>query len=308
MSRIDHLIRRDQRALSWKIALPIVGLSVMCLTVLAQSEAPATRERAAPASVSIYDTEVSGSTRKVPYALVREDHESMTVSGTTRDIREAEKAKRSLQGDFLWFRRGGKAYVIQDPTILAKATQAWQPAEALNESMEALSDEMETHSEAMEELSEKMETLSNRNEPVSVEMERLSTKMEALSQQQAAMGEALELLGEQMASTDDDDEREALDRKMDALLARMEPLSQQMQKLSAMLDEQAQQMDVQHLPLENLSRQMESASKPMEALGQQMEALGKQQERLSLEADRVIRMLIDAAFESGKAVPTSTFD
>jgi beta-lactamase regulating signal transducer with metallopeptidase domain/predicted nucleic acid-binding Zn-ribbon protein len=311
MSRIDHLIRPDQRALSWKIALPIVGLSVMCLTVLAQSDAPATRGRAAAASVTIYDTEVTGSTRKAPYALVREGHESMTVSGTTRDIREAEKAKRSLQGDFLWFRRGGKAYVIQDAAILAKATRAWQPAEALNERMEALSGKMEIHSEAMEGLSEKMQTLSNRNEPVSDEMEKLGTKMKALSQQQEAIGEKLELLSEQMDSADDDDdddEREVLDRKMDALHARMEPLNQQMQKLSAMIDEQAQQMDAEHLPLEDLSRQMEEASNPMEALGKQMEALGKQQEKLSLEADRVIRMLIDAAFESGKAVPTSTFN
>ena len=41
MSRIQRLIRPNQHALSWKMALPIVGLTAVCLTVYAHDSAQA---------------------------------------------------------------------------------------------------------------------------------------------------------------------------------------------------------------------------------------------------------------------------
>lgn len=308
MSRIQHLVRPGQHALSWKVALPIVGLSAICLTVFAQGNTPAAAAKPAAASAAS-DTRVTRAViheREEAYALIREGREGMTVSGTTRDIRDAEKARRSLQGDFLWFRRGDKSYVVQDPALLAKATEAWKPTEALSVRMEALGDEMEAHGKVMEGLGKKMEALSARGDPASVEMEQVSSRMETLSQQQGAIGGRMEKLSSQMMRASDDDEREALDRKMEALQAQMEPLQAQMEKLGESMNVHARRMTEAQKPMEALSQQMQDASKPMDALGKQMDALGEQQEQLSRAADRVLRTLIDDALKNGQAVSTST--
>jgi len=307
MSRIQHLIRPGQHALSWRIALPILGLTAICLTAFAQGSAPATTKPAVKVQTTVYDATVTRPTREEAYALVRNGHDSMTVSGTTRDIRDAEKAKRSLQGDFLWFRRNDKAYVVQDAALLARADEAWKPTEALSAKMEVLSGKMEVHSKVMEGLGNKMEALSSRGEPASNEMEKIGSRMEALSQQQQAISGKMQKLSVEMQRADEG-ERQTLDRKMEALHAQMEPLQAQMEKLSGAMSEHSRQMDAAHKPMEALSRQMEEASKPMQALGQQMEVLGQQQEKLSREADRVVRTLIDDALKSGKAVPTSSFN
>ncbi|MCL1633412.1 M48 family metalloprotease [Luteimonas sp. SX5] len=285
MSRIQRLVRPGQHTLSWKIALPILGLSAICITVFAQSNVQA----------------LETSSRSDAYALVRNGHESMTVSGTTRDIRAADKAKRSVQGDFLWFRRGDEAYVVQDAAILAKVSEAWKPTEALGAKMEALGKQMEAHGKKMDVLSGQMQAASDSGQPADAELQKIAAKMETLAEQQQAAARQMEKLREQKRSAAADGDLEALERKSDALHA-------QMDALSAAMDAQSRRLEAAHAPMTAISAQMEEASKPMEALGRQMEALGKQQEKLSRDADRTVRVLIDESLKTGKALPTSKFN
>lgn len=363
MSRIQRLVRPDRHALSWKVALPILGLSAICLTVFAQGQAPsakaatdqpklaaaaadqpklaaaaadqpklaaasvdqpklaavaADRPKAAPAAAPSAEPAPSRSVRtqgsivvggnsdrgpREAYALVRADKDAMTVSGNVNDIREADKAKRSLQGDFLWFRRGDKSYVVQDPAALARVAEAWKPSEALGAKMSALGGQMETHNKKMQALGTQMEALSATADKPNAEMERTSSQMEAVSRQQEALSDKMQALSVAMSRADSDRERDALDAKMRALDTQMRPLSEKMQALSQTMNEHAVRIQASQRPMEELGQRMEEASKPMDALGKQMDALGKQQEKLSREADRVVRSVIDEALSSGKALP-----
>lgn len=336
MSRIQRLVRPDRHALSWKVALPILGLSAICLTVFAQGQAPTARAaasaeakpvaaaqarpEAAPAaapsakseSESVIRTngtiQVGGNSDRGPreaYALVRAGQDSMTVSGNVSDIREADRAKRSLQGDFLWFRRGGKSYVVQDPAALARVAEAWKPSEAVGAKMSALGGQMETHSKKMQALGTQMEALSATADKPNADMERTSSQMEAVSRQQEALSDKMQALSVAMSRADSDRERDALDAKMRALDTQMRPLSEKMQALSQTMNAHAVRIQASQRPMEELGQRMEEASKPMDALGKQMDVLGKQQEKLSREADRVVRSVIDEALSSGKALPMS---
>lgn len=327
MSRIQHLVRPDRHALSWKIALPILGLSAICLTVFAQAQAPSAKATAsaaakpaamaAPASAPSAKAapsapvrtsghiQVGGKGPREAYALVREGKDSMTVSGNVGDIREADKARRSIQGDFLWFRRGSESYVLQDPAMLARIEEAWKPSEALGARMEALGDQMSEHGKVMEGYGRRMEALSAKQRTPDAEMERTSAEMQALSEQQQALSEKMQRLSMEMARTDDDRQREALDGQMQTLNAQMRPLSDRMRALSERMNAHAARIQASQEPMEALSRQMQAASKPMEALSKQMESLGEQQEELSRKADGVVRTLIDDALSSGKALPMS---
>ncbi len=361
MSRIPRLIRPNQHALSWKMALPIIGLTAICLTVSAHDHpsvvqpvvattatsvvpvlatartattmatpavvatAPETSVVPVIASVLATNTSASAGNPARPeagaahkgarmihtsdrsndaYAVVRAGQDGMNMSGDSRDIPAVERARQKVHGDFIWVRRGSKAYVVEDPTVVAQVLTALQPVEALGKQMEAMGAQMDGPSKHMEALGKQMESLSSSNNPHNAAMERTSAQMEALGHQQQALGNRMEALGNKMEQARDDATREALDRQMQALDAQMKPLEQQMDKLSASMDEHSKGMEAAQEPMEELSRQMEEQSKPMEVLGKQMEALGKQEEQLSKQADLKVKVLIDEAMKGGKVQST----
>jgi predicted nucleic acid-binding Zn-ribbon protein/Zn-dependent protease with chaperone function len=396
MSRIQRLIRPNQHALDWKMALPIIGLAAVCVSVYAHdnkptvanaiptaatastviattvaatsaetaaSVAPAiatkaaatsaetaariasviatraavasaeTAARIAPAIATMAaatSAKTAASTASVlaavttttrissralvasasalhsrddSYAIIRVGQDNMNMSGDSRDIPTIEKTKKNVHGDFVWVRRGDKAYVVQDPAIIAKVVEAWKPAEELGKQMDALGKQMDIPSKHMEELGKQMEAFSNSDSPYRIAMDKTSAQMDALGHQQEAIGNKMEALGNKMEHASDA-EREVLDRQMQALEAQMRPIEQQMDKLSATMNEHGKEMEAAQKPMEDLGKQMEEAGKPMEALGKQMEVLGKQEEQLSHEADLKVRALIDEAMRSGKATPT----
>ena len=50
---------------------------------------------------------------------------------------------QGIDGDFLWVRRGGNAYVVRDAGVLAGVTSAWRPVDALEVRMDALQTRMQ---------------------------------------------------------------------------------------------------------------------------------------------------------------------
>ncbi len=331
MSRIQRLIqsgsiRPSQHALSLKMALPIIGLAAACLTVYAHNSA-AVVVATTPASPAIATVPVivsvaggtaaaapvvqaAGNTRVIhgpgahedAYALVRANKTGMTMSGDTRDIADVEKIKQRVHGDFLWARRGGKAYLVQDPAVIARVEEAWKPAEAVDAQMDALNAKMAIPEHQMDALSKQMEAISGANSPADAAMEKSSAQMEALSRQQEALGAQMETLGRRMEQAKLS-EQEALARQMETLQAQMEPLSAQMEQLGKVMEQHGREMEAAQKPLEDLGKRMEAASKPMEELGKQMEVLGSQMEQISHAADREVNAQIDQAIRSGKAVP-----
>lgn len=337
MMRIQRLLRPTRHLLTWNMALPILGLAAVCLAVNARENAvpavaassatvatiatapipatPATPAKPATPATPATDKPIKtkgtlrvGSRKEAhdSYAMVRENSDELMLSGHVDDIHAIKRARQHVRGDFLWFRRGATAYVVQDSSLLAKAAAAWQPTEAVGNKMEALEKQMRPHSAKMEALGKQMEAASERGEPISEEMDKIGKKMEPLGRQQAALGKKMEQLGRQMASSRNDDEREQLRRQMGALQAKMEVLSEQMESLGEIMERQGEQLERAHQPMEALGKQMEVAGKPMEALGDKMEVLGEQMDVLSKEADRKVKRLIDEAIRNGKAVRTDS--
>jgi beta-lactamase regulating signal transducer with metallopeptidase domain/predicted nucleic acid-binding Zn-ribbon protein len=322
MSRIQRLVRPDPQRPDWKLALPLAGLAALGLAVHAVAApaiapvpavatpaiapvpavsvtpvvaaAPAIAATAAAAAITADDG------RHEPYAMVRGDREGMMLSGNVDDVAEVKRMRQHVHGDFLWFRRGGKAYVVQDPATLASARRAWNRADELGARMEALSEQMKPHSAKMESLGKRMEALDLAHRPDAQQMEALGKRMEPLARRQAELGEMMRALAESHRGQLDDARVAA---QMAQLQARMEPLTEQMQVLSRAMEASGEAMQRAQVPLQELSRQMEAASRPMQALGEQMEALGKRQRPLVEQADAEVGRLIEQALREGKAVP-----
>ncbi|HEY5802794.1 MAG TPA: M56 family metallopeptidase [Lysobacter sp.] len=328
MSRIEQLVRPGRRAASGRVAFPLIGLAAACVAFYAhaqinKAEPPAKATVVQPAAAANAATQKatktstgtrvtdanfislkSGGSRDA-YALVSKDRDGITMSGSTDDLPQIEAARHSLQGDFLWFRRGGKSYVIVDAATVAKARDAWADSAKLGKQMEVLGDQMEVHGDKMSALGDQMETLSARSEP-SPAMEAASRRMEELGKQQAALGAKQAQLAAGMAGSSAE-EMDKLSSKMDALSQQQDALGQLMDDQSELLDAESRRLDARTGPMDALSRQMEEAGKPMEALGKQMEVLGAQHEKVVTKAEAETRKLISDAIDKGLALPAPTY-
>lgn len=85
---------------------------------------------------------------------------SMTVSSVSLDEYESLRGERSA--DFLWFRRAGKAYVVEDPATLEEARALFAPLRALDPEREDLQRRQETLDTREQELDQREEEVDRR--------------------------------------------------------------------------------------------------------------------------------------------------
>ena len=130
-----------------------------------------------------------------PYALVRPGTRmNMTVNNLSDSDLEAIKGR--VQGEFFWFRKDGKEYIVQDAATLARVRQAWAPMEKTGAEMEVHGKEMGRHGDAMGKYGTQMAlaaaTLNK------TKMEAIGKQMEDAGKPMEALGKKMEVLGEQM--------------------------------------------------------------------------------------------------------------
>ncbi|MBA3486276.1 MAG: hypothetical protein H0T88_03640 [Lysobacter sp.] len=337
MSRIQQLIRPERHAIGTSAMLPLIGLALAAAAFYAQAQlttpgtaavitaaapsttAPTASPRALPTPQARPGVQVLPKPNPAPraqhrveataddhdgrgYALVRSDHDGYAMSGDDGDRDDIRAARRAVGGDFLWFRRDGKAWVLRDAETLARARTVWAGTEALGERMQEIEARMEPHARRMEALSERLATLGVDNAFESPEARAVLAKMEGMGERMAPVIERQGALAMRMHEAGESDmphmkrERAELEREQLALQREMQQHSTTLEALSA-------RMEAQREPMHALSREMEAASEPMKRIGEEMEAMGGRLEREAELADSQVRELIDQAYRSGKAQP-----
>ena len=296
MSRIEQLVRPARAANAGRLAFPALGLAAICVAFYAHAQIttlPLVQVQAG-ASTAITTRATMHGTSNQPFALVRADHTTMTMAGSTRDIDDIKAAGRGKDGEYLWFKRDGKTYVVTDPAVLGRVKATWRETDALGEQMEALGKQMEQHGKVMEALGGRMEALSA-SQVETTAMREAERRMEALGAQQETLGSQQEALAHSQANAHDDATRGRLDAQMDALTVKMDALSARMEEQSRIMQAESANMERNAAPMEALGRQMEEAGKPMEALGARMDVMGKRMDALSAQATRETSAIIDEA-------------
>jgi len=339
MFRIRQLIRPDRRAIGLAFAMPLVGLTIAAFALYAQAhfvqqpqprprpvatvavatpgvaaavahsepapaprQTPAAAPRSAPTPAPRAALRVEDDAKdRVSYALVRKDRDDISMSGDMDDIDEIKAARRGIDGDFLWFRREGQAYVVRDPALMARVQEAWKPLEPLEAQMEVLDERMRPHSDRVEALGERMEALGEAGGETPA-MRAASERMEALGEQMETISERQAALSRQLASADDTRQAQ-LQRELDAIESQQEAIGRQMEEQGRILEAEGRQMEARQRPMEALGREMEEAGKPMEAIGKEMEILGARIERHAKVAEAQTLKLIDEAVGKGLAAP-----
>jgi hypothetical protein len=84
----------------------------------------------------------------------------MTVSSVSIDEYEGLRGRRA--SDFLWFRRGGKTYLVEDPATLKEARALFAPLQALDPEREDLRRRQEALDDREQELDQQEEEADRR--------------------------------------------------------------------------------------------------------------------------------------------------
>ena len=310
MSRIQALLRTERRVSPGAAAIPVIGLTAACIACFAYAQSTQTAAPAPKVAAGALTTAAVAASPKTTekrahetYAFVSSDSDRLSMSGDSSDVEDIRETRSQVDGDFLWFRRDGKAYVLRDAATVERMRALWAGNAGREAQMQALSEQMEAQSRKIEAISLRMAAVTSKYHQTP-RMQEATDKMQALAEQQSALAEQQATIAGKIAAdpTNENVVAEA-ERRMEALGDRMETLGTEMESLGRIIEAESATLEAGLAPLTAMENEIEAAAAPMEALGAKMEALGAEQEREMARIDRQIRAEIDRAMSAGLASP-----
>ena len=309
MSRIQSLLRPQSRTSAPVLMIPVAGLALACAGVLAYAPSAQTRTsptmtpRVTVGALTATATAASRTESVGTYALVDGGSDRLSMSGSTDEIDAIRAAQSRIEGDFLWFRRGGKAYVLRDPATLERVRTTWAAGERRDDEMEALSAQMQARADEIEAISRRIDAAAAAHEQSPAmrsaidALHRLAERQGTLAQQQAKLATAM------VADPGDEKAMAEAEDRIDALDAQMEKLDAVMESLESTIESESAKLEADLAPLAALEDQIEAATAPLDALGAKMQMLGSEQEADMARIDREVRSIVDEAVAKGLASP-----
>jgi hypothetical protein len=207
------------------------------------------------------------------FVIVSGKTDALTMSGSIDDAHHVEKLRKRIPGDFIWFERDGKSYIIQDQTTIDRARQFWRGQDELGRKQAELGKQQEALGKQQEELSQRMEK-------VRVDVPNLTAQMDKLRAELNALGSS-------------------------ATAEQLSQLQSEMGELQARLGESQSRAGVAQ---SKLGGEMGALGARQGELGQRQGELGRQQAELARQANHQMKGLLDDAIKRGTAKPEPDSD
>jgi beta-lactamase regulating signal transducer with metallopeptidase domain len=208
--------------------------------------------------------------------------ESVDAGGSASRPGFVNSLRQSFPGDFIWFIRDGKAYIIRDPATIKQAMDFFAPSQALGRQQDELGKQQRALGAQQETLGAKQEALAAQMEKVRVQIPDMSAELEKLQVELKKLG------GD---GTPDDLGR--IQEKIGEIQASIGELQSKAGEKQSALGEQQGALGAEQ---GQLGRQQGK-------LGELQGKLGEQQEKASKQAARDMKKLLDQAVASGLAKP-----
>jgi beta-lactamase regulating signal transducer with metallopeptidase domain len=203
------------------------------------------------------------------YAVV--SGKSLFTSGSEGERDEVESLRAQVKGNFIWFRRNGKSYVIEDPATVKDAAELFEPEEELGKEQAALGKEQEALGKQQAAWGKQMTTV------------RVQVPSDLLTQM-----EHVEMAIKQLGPN-------ASQQQLARLQGELGRLQGELGRLQSKAGGQNGTM----------GKRMGELGRRQGELGRQQGRLGREQARLARHANRQMGRLIDDAFAHGLAKPVS---
>ena len=185
---------------------------------------------------------------------------------------EADRVGKKVKGNFIWFERDGKSYVITDPALLAQVKSLYAPQGELGR--------------RQAELGRQQAELGKQQGLLGVQQAMVQVPLPDISKQMAELQKSVQRLAAEQAEQVTQERLAELQAQLGALQGRLAAAQTLAGSKQSVLG----------------SQQGELGAKQAE-LGRQQAELGREQERIAREATQQVRALIDQAFRDGKAKP-----
>ncbi len=202
------------------------------------------------------------------FVIVSGNSDSMTMSGTGDDARHVERLKKQISGDFIWFQRDEKSYVIRDKATVDRARSFWAPQEELGKKQEELGKQQEELGKQQEELGSKMEQVKVHVPDMTAQLDALKAKLQKLGPE--------------------------------ATMEQIGDLQSEIGELQSRLGEIQGEAGEQQGKFGKLQGEL---GEKQGKLGEQQGKLGEQQAELAEKATKQMKSLLDEAIKNGKAQP-----
>jgi len=211
--------------------------------------------------------------RNLNYVMfVSDDH--TTMSGSTGDIQRARRFRKPGE-QMLWFRQGGREYVVRDPEILRQVQTIWMPVHEL--------------ATQQQKIGTQQAKLGSQQAEIGAQQAEIGAKQGTLGARQGRLGAEQARLGaREAAHSVTESEREAIEKGQRELEQKMEELGKEMEKLGEKMRE--------------LEKPMDDLGAEMDVLGKEMDVLGAKMDAASEKAEADMRALLERAIATGTAV------
>jgi beta-lactamase regulating signal transducer with metallopeptidase domain len=194
--------------------------------------------------------------------------DSLTMSGSTEDAEHVEKLRKTIPGDFIWFERDEKSYIIRDQATIDRARKFWEPQEELGKQQEVLGKQQEALGQQQDERGAKMEQVRVNVPDMTADLDKLKAELKQLSS-----SATMDQIGNIQSEIGD------LQSKIGDLQSKAG-------------DQQSK-----------LGEQMSALGEKQGKLGEEQGALGEKQGELARQATRQMKQLLDEAITKGTAQP-----
>ncbi len=203
------------------------------------------------------------------FVIVSGKTDSLTMSGSTEDAHHVEKLRKQIPGDFIWFQRDEKSYVIRDQATVDHAKKLWEPQQELGKKQEALGRQQEALGKQQQELGAKMEQIRVNVPDMNADLEKLKAELKQLS----SSGATVEQVGHIQSE-----------------------IGELQSKIGDLQSHAGNQQS-------KLGEEMGALGEKQGKLGEQQGELGRQQGELAEQATRQMKQLLDEAITKGIAQP-----
>ena len=185
-----------------------------------------------------------------------------------QDARHVEKLRKQIPGDFIWFQRDEKSYIIRDQATVERARKLWAPQQELGAKQEELGKQQEALGKQQEELGARMERIQVKVPDMTAELDKLRAELKSLS-----YGATAEQVGR--------------------IQSEIGELQSKIGEVQSNAGEQQSK----------IGEEMGALGEKQGKLGEQQGELGRRQGELAKQAIRQMKDLLDEAIKKGTAQP-----
>ena len=204
------------------------------------------------------------------FVIVTPGSEPWMMSGSREDMEHAKSLGAKIPGEFIWFERDEKSYIIRDPTTVDRARQLGAPQQDVSQQEEELRKKEEALGKQMrEQVQQKMADVRVKLPDLTAQLQKLQEEVKNLS----AKGATMQQLGD---------------------------LQREVGELQRALGETGWETRSQW---SDVGRQAGDLGRQMGEIGRQIGELARQQVEKAREASGQMQQLLDDAIAKGLAKP-----